>query len=65
MRHFRRHDDTFAHCGVWMNRLADVYGVRAHFNCADHAAAQDFAVAPCEFTSGELSNSSLVCGGLI
>ena len=57
MRHFRRHADGLTQRGVRMNRLADVDGVGPHLNRqrnltnhvarmgADHAAAQDFAVA--------------------
>ena len=57
MRHLCRHANAFAKRGVGVDGLADVHGVGAHFNgqrnlanhvaCmgADHAAAQDLAVA--------------------
>ena len=57
MRHFRRHTDAFPQRRMRMNRLADVHRVRTHLNRqgnladhvarmrADHAAAQDLAVA--------------------
>ena len=57
MRHFRRHADALTERRVRMNRLADVDGIRTHLNRqrnlanhvarmrADHATAQDFAVA--------------------
>ena len=57
MRHLRRHADAFAQRGVSMNGLADVDGIRTHLDGqhnladhvarmgADHAAAQDLAVA--------------------
>ncbi len=59
MRHFRRHANAFAQRGVRVDGLADIDRIRAHFNRqrnfadhvtgmgADHAAAQDFAVAVC------------------
>ena len=58
MRHLRRHADRFPKCRMRVNCLADVHCIRAHLNrqrdladhvtCvgADHATAQDFAVAP-------------------
>ena len=57
MRHFRRHADALAQRGMRVNRLADIDRVGAHFYRqgdladhvagvgADHAAAQDLAVA--------------------
>ena len=57
MRHFRRHANAFAQRGVRVNRLADIHCVRTHLDSqcylanhvtrvrADHAAAQDLAVA--------------------
>ena len=57
MRHLSRHTNALAQRRMWVNRFADIDGIRAHFNCkghfanhvtrmrADHAAAQDFAVA--------------------
>ena len=57
MRNLRRHADAFAQRGVRVNDLADVHRVCAHLDgqCnlanhvprmrADHAAAQDLAVA--------------------
>ena len=57
MRHFCRHADAFAQRGVRVDGLADVHGVCAHLDgqrnlsdhvarvCADHAAAEDLAVA--------------------
>ena len=57
MRHFRRHTDAFPQRRMRMNRLADVHRVRTHLNRqgnfanhvtrvrANHAAAQDLAVA--------------------
>ena len=59
MRHLRRHADALAQRGVRVNRLANVQGVSTHLDgqCnladhvarmgADHAAAQDLAVAVC------------------
>ena len=59
MGNLRRHADAFAQCGVGVNRLADVHRVCAHLNRqsdladhvarvgADHAAAQDLAMAVC------------------
>ena len=56
MRNFRRHAYAFAQRRMWVNRLADVDCVCAHFDSqgdlanhvarvgADHAAAQNFAV---------------------
>ena len=58
MRYFSSHADTFAQRWMWVNRLADIDCVCAHFNrqsnlanhvsCvgADHAAAKDLAMAP-------------------
>ena len=58
MRHLRCHADGLPERGMRMNRLADVDGICAHLDRqrnladhvagmrADHAAAQDFAVAP-------------------
>ena len=58
MRHFRRHANGFAKGWMRMDGLADVHCVGAHLDgqgdlanhvaCvrADHAAAQDLAVAP-------------------
>ena len=57
MRHFRRHANGFAQRGVRVDGLANIHRIRAHLNRqgnlanhvarmgADHAAAQDFAVA--------------------
>ena len=57
VRHFRRHAEGFTQRGVRVNRLADVDGICTHLDgqCnltnhvaregADHAAAQNFAVA--------------------
>ena len=57
MRHLSGHADALAQNGVRVNRLADVHGVCAHLDGqrnltdhvagvgADHAAAQDLAVA--------------------
>ena len=57
MRHFRRHADALAQRGVGVDGLANVHAVRPHLNSqcnladhvarvgADHAAAQDLAVA--------------------
>jgi len=57
VRHFRRHADAFAQRGVRVDGLPDVHGVGTHLDGqrdladhvarvgADHAAAQDFAVA--------------------
>ena len=57
MRNLRRHADGFTKRRMRVNRLADVHGICAHLNrkrnltnhvaCvgADHATAQDFAVA--------------------
>jgi len=57
MRHLRRHADAFAQRGVWVDGFADAHGVCAHLDgqsdlanhvarvCADHATAEDFAVA--------------------
>ena len=57
MRHFRRHADGFPKGWVRMNRLADIHRVSAHLDGqrdlanhvararADHAAAQNLAVA--------------------
>ena len=57
MRHLGRHASALAQRGVRVNGLADVYGICAHLNRqrnlanhvarmgADHAAAQDLAVA--------------------
>ena len=57
MRHLRRHANAFAQRRVRMNSLANVHSVCAHLNgqsdlanhvarvCADHATAEDFAVA--------------------
>jgi hypothetical protein len=57
MRHFRRHANALAQRGVRVDGLADVYGIRTHLDGqgdladhvtrvgADHAAAQDLAVA--------------------
>ena len=57
MRHFRRHADALAQRGMRVDGLADVDGVGAHLDGqrhfadhvagvrADHAAAQDLAVA--------------------
>ena len=57
MRHFRRHADALAQRGMRMNRLADIDRVSAHLDGqrhfadhvarmrADHAAAQNLAVA--------------------
>ena len=57
MRHFSSHADGFPQRRMWVNRLADIDGIRAHFNCkghfanhvarmgADHATAEDLAVA--------------------
>ena len=58
MRHLRRHANAFAQRRVRVNRLTDIHCVCAHLNGqrnlanhvarmrADHAAAQDLAVAP-------------------
>ena len=58
MRHFRRHADALTQRRVRVNGLADVDGIGAHLNRqgnlanhvarmgADHAAAQNLAVAP-------------------
>ena len=57
MRHLRRHADAFAQRRMRVNRLADVHGVSTHLDGqrnladhvagmgADHATAQDLAVA--------------------
>ena len=57
MRNLRRHADAFAQRGVRVDGLADVHGVGAHLDGqgnlanhvarmpADHAAAQELAVA--------------------
>jgi len=57
MRHFRSHADAFTQCRMRMDRFADIYGICTHLYRqgdlanhvarmgADHAAAQDFAVA--------------------
>ena len=57
MRHLRRHANALAQRRVWVNRLANVHRVRAHLDGqgnlanhvagmgADHAAAQNLAVA--------------------
>ena len=57
MRHLCRHANAFVQRGVGVDGFADVHGVCAHFNRqrnlanhvarmrADHAAAQDIAVA--------------------
>jgi len=57
MRHLSRHANALAQRGVGVNSLADVHGVGAHLDgqadfanhvaCmrANHAAAQDLAVA--------------------
>ena len=57
MRHLSRHANGFTQRRVRVNRLADVHGIRTHFNRqrnlanhvsrirADHAAAQHFPVA--------------------
>jgi len=57
MRHLRCHTYALAQRGMRVNRLADVHRIRAHLNGqrnlanhvarvrADHAAAQDLAVA--------------------
>jgi len=57
MRHFSRHPDTLAQCGVRVNGFEDVYRISTHLNgqrnpanhvaCSPtgHAAARDFAVA--------------------
>ena len=58
MRHFRRHADALAQRRMRVDGLADVDSVRTHLDGqgdladyvarmrADHAAAQDLAVAP-------------------
>ena len=58
MRHFRRHADALAQRRMRVDGLADVDSVRTHLDAqgdladhvarmrADHAAAQDLAVAP-------------------
>jgi hypothetical protein len=58
MRHLRCHANAFAQRGVWVDGFADVHRVSAHLDGqsnlanhvarvrADHAAAQDLAVAP-------------------
>jgi len=47
--HFRRHADALAQRRMRMDGLANVHGIRAHLDSqrdlADHAAAQDLAVA--------------------
>ena len=57
MRNFCRHADAFTQSWMRVNGLADIYGIRTHLNRqrhfanhvarmrADHAAAQDLAVA--------------------
>ncbi len=57
MRHLRRHADALAQRGVRVDGLADVHRISAHLDGqgdlanhvarmrADHAAAQDLAVA--------------------
>ena len=57
MRHFSRHANALSKRGVSVNGFADVYRISAHLDgqhdladhvacmCADHAAAQDLAVA--------------------
>ena len=57
MRDLRRHTNGFPKGWMRMNRLTNVHRIRAHFNSqrnltnhvarvrADHAAAQDLAVA--------------------
>ena len=57
MRHLRRHADGFPKGWMRVDRLTDVQRIGAHFDgqrhltdhvarvCADHAAAQDLAVA--------------------
>ena len=63
MRHLSRHAYALAQCGVSVDGFADIYGVCAHLDgqhyladhvaCvgADHAAAQDLAVAPASMTA--------------
>ena len=58
MRHFRRHADALAQRRMRVDGLADVHCVRTHLDSqrdlsdhvarvgADHATAQDLAVAP-------------------
>ena len=58
MRHFRRHADALAQRRMRVDGFANVHAVRTHLNGqgnlanhvarmrADHAAAQDLAVAP-------------------
>ena len=58
MRHLRRHADGLPKGWVRVNRLTNVHRIRAHLDSqcdladhvarmrADHAAAQDLAVAP-------------------
>jgi hypothetical protein len=38
MRHFRRHADAFAQCGIWVDGLANVDGVCAHIDGRGHFA---------------------------
>ena len=57
MRNLRRHANALPKCRMRVNRLADIHRVRPHLNRqrdfanhvarmgADHATAQDFAVA--------------------
>ena len=57
MGHFGRHSDGLSQRGVWVNGLADVHGIRTHFDGqrdltnhvarmrSHHAATQDLAMA--------------------
>ncbi len=77
MRHLRRHPNALAQRGVWVDGFADVHRVCTHFDGqrdlanhvtrvgADHATAEDLAVAPASMGRPTISPMAKMCGTLV